>query len=145
MINTESDYCDRDGHVLKEWEKEELAYHYFADSYLIRFEMKDGKKEGKFFFCNITSFAASEEVAEAVNLIITFKEITSLQFRGYYDFEFLRGARVYADRFEKTSDGRYRFSFLCIVNYEYFIIEITFSELAVKYFESDWGTAELNG
>lgn len=129
---------DKDKHITEEKEKEKFSNYCFADSFLLRVELNDEKKEGKFFFYNVTCCDAIKETVDSVNIIVTFIEIIDLKCQGYFDFEFLKGATGYANKFEKISEGLYKFSLLCIVNYEHFIIEITFSEFTIENFEYDW-------
>lgn len=126
----------RNGTVVKE--REEFSNYSFADSQLLRFELNDRKKEGKFFFYSALYSDPVQETVDGVNVIVTFKDIQSLKLQGCFDFEFLKGARGYADTFEKISEGKYRFAFACIANYEYFIMDMTFSGLTVENFEYDW-------
>lgn len=119
-------------------EREEFSNYSFADSHLLRFELNDRKKEGKFFFYSAIYSDPIQETVDGVNIIVTFKDIQSLKLQGCFDFEFLKGARGYADKYEKISEGIYRFAFLCIANYEYFIMDMTFSGLAIENFEYDW-------
>ncbi len=125
-------------HISKKKEKEEFSNYYFADSYLLRFELDEEKKKGRFFFYNVTYCDAIQETIDNVNIIITFTEISSIKFQGFFDFEFLKGAKCYANKFDKISEETYRFSFMCIVNYEYFIIELTYSGVSIDNFEYDW-------
>lgn len=119
-------------------EKEEFLRYYLADSYLLRFEINDRKKYGIFFFYNVTYYDDLQEVAEGVNIKVTFTGINSLKFQGCFDFEFLKGAKCYSNKFSKVSQEKYKLSLMYIVNYEYFIIEFTFSELFIDNFEYDW-------
>ena len=124
-------------HTLEKKEKDEFLRYYLADSYLLRFEINDRKKQGIFFFYNVTHYDNMQKVGEGVNIKVTFTGIGSLKYQGCFDFEFINGAKCYSSKYNKVSQGRYKLSLMYIVNYEHFIIEFTFSELFIEYFEYD--------
>lgn len=114
----------------------ELSNHHFYDSYLIKFEINQHRDICKFFFYSVIVFK-NEDYAEGRNLVITFKNVKDIKLKGTFDFEFLKGSRVYSSKEYKISDDLYCFEFLCIANYEHFIIEITFSNISVENFDYD--------
>lgn len=116
---------------------EEVLGYDLVDSHLLRFEINERKKQGVFFFCNVIFFQ-NEEMAESANIKVTFANIHDLNFKGCFDFEFLNGATCYLDEFTKVSPDRYKLSMMFLVNYEYFIIEFTFSSWHIDKFEYDW-------
>lgn len=124
--------------ILEKKGKEEFLRYYLADSHLLRFEINDRKKCGIFFFCNVSYYENMEAVAKSVNIKATFTEISNLKYQGCFDFEFLKGATCYADKFVKISKGKQKLSLLYLVDYEHFIIEFTFSEVLIDNFEYDW-------
>lgn len=117
-------------------EIKELSNHLFCDSYLVRFEINQNRKVCKFFFYNVTVFK-DEDNAEARNLILICEDVKDVKLKGTFDFEFLKGCSVCSTKEYKISDDLYCFKFLCVANYEHFIIKITFSNIYVEDFDYD--------
>ncbi len=117
-------------------EIKELSNHLFCDSRLVRFEINQKENVCKLFFYNVTVFK-DEDNAEAKNIILICEDVKDVTLKGTFDFEFLKGCSVNSYNAYKNSDDLYCFKFLCIANYEHFIIETTFSNIYVEDFDYD--------
>ena len=122
-------------------EPPELSDYVFEDSYFLKFEVNHKKEICRCFFHNVLLYGDRWKKGiydvEAVDLVLNFTGVKHIELKGSFDFEFLRGNRVYSSNRVRLADNSYSLALLCIAYYEHFIIEITFSRVSAEEFSYD--------
>lgn len=123
-------------------EKHALSDYALYDSYLLKLEINNRKKECKLFFHNVSVSGDKKknkenDWVEGGDIAVTLMDVKEIKLDGTLDFEFINCGSIDESSMDKISESLYRLSLLRIANYEYLIIEIIFSKIRVDDFEYD--------
>lgn len=121
----------------------ELFDYGFHDSKLIKLEIDPQNSKCRLYLHSVMvcgdkrknkEYGGEEYDVEVGDIIITFTEVKDIKFIGRFDFLYGYGD-VYSSKEQKIDDSINRFTLLCIVDYERFMMEITFTHVKVEDFD----------